>query len=377
MREYHLYFWEPMVSPHKNGFFAALAREPAVASVTQIADQALSHERKALGWSTSVMPGVRAIVSPAPQEIRDIVHIAPADAIHIFSGIRWIPTIVAGLAEVMALGRRFGIMHEPRVWHGVSGLARLAQSWTTERRIRRRIDFVLGIGRHGPTWFRLAGYGAQRVFPFAYFLDFPPFVPPEQTARADGVRTVGYVGRLSPAKGFGIFAEAVEHVAHPIEVRMAGAGEMEAEARSIVARFGPARASYSGAIPITEVSSFLAELDVLVVPSLTKDDGWGAVVGEALAAGTSVIASEHVGASVCLMEGWNGRALPAISARTLAAAINELCASPIIGPEYRAVRARWARSHVSAQAGARYLMRIIRYLDGFEPRPAAFYQVSP
>ncbi|WP_181184148.1 glycosyltransferase [Prosthecodimorpha hirschii] len=343
--------------------------------MTQIAHQPLLASRKALGWTTDDVPGVRTIVCPTAVEIGDLVRHAPDDAVHIFSGIRWVPTIVAGLGEVLKRGGRFGLMQEPRVWTGLSGFARRVQSLATEGRIRRHVEFVLGIGRHGPTWFNLAGYNGQKVHPFAYFLAFPPPAATNgpQATSVSGVRKVGYLGRLTAKKGFGVFTEAIGLVRQPIEVRIAGTGEMEAAARELAAGTGPASVSFLGPLPMSEVNDFLAGLDILVVPSLTLDDGWAAVVCEALAAGAAVIASNKVGASICLTEPRNGLVLKSTDPRAVAGAIDEVCASSILDSELRSWRMHWVRDHVSAEAGARYLIRILRSVDGVAPRPEPYY----
>jgi glycosyltransferase involved in cell wall biosynthesis len=371
MPRYDLVFWEPVVSPHKLGFFAALAQEPGVASVTHIADRPLTADRVKLGWTTDDVPGIRTRIAPTADEIDAIVRDAPTDAVHVFSGIRRVPSIVAGLDAVLRRGRRFGLLHEPRDWTGLAGGVRLVQSWLTEGRLRRRADFVLGIGRQGPMWFRSAGYAPRKLFPFAYFLPFPPETAPTPPS-LERRTVVGYLGRLTQPKGFGAFADAVGKVRQPIEVRIAGLGPMEDRASALVAD-GPVPARYVGAIPYGDVGRFLAGLDVLVVPSVTKD-GWGAVVGEALAAGVAVVASTFVGASICLDDPRAGHVLADTRVETIAAAIDEVCAGPHLGADSRAWRANWARAHLSAEAGARHLVHILRSLDGLEPRPLPFYE---
>ncbi len=138
--------------------------------------------------------------------------------------MHWVPAIVAGIQAVLDHGRRFGIMSEPRVLDDARAPMRVLHSWITERKIRARTGFVLAIGRHGPRWFRLAGYAASKIFPFAYFIS--AF---DARARGDAVRDlaelgVGYLGRLERLKGVHLFLDALPSLRRGVTAHVAGAG---------------------------------------------------------------------------------------------------------------------------------------------------------
>lgn len=61
---------------------------------------------------------------------------------------------------------------------------------------------------------------------------------------------------------------------------------------------------YCGTMENKQVQSFIANCDILVLPSVY--DGWGAVVNEALIQGTPVVCSEDCGASTLLKDKWRG-----------------------------------------------------------------------
>ena len=364
-----IYFWEPCVSPHKVDLVRHLARDARVRSCRMIAQQSIPPDRASLGWTLPPGMGEASIIAPSGDDVERIVVTSPADSIHIFSGMHWVPCIVQGLRAVRKYGRRFGIMSEPRAFEGIKGISRLAHSWLTEAPLRRRADFVLAIGRHGPRWFEMAGYAKRRIFPFAYFLP-----EPERQAvkpRAPGaVPIVGFLGRLERSKGIHLFLGAVTEIGPRIEAVVAGSGSASAE---VVAAQSREQIAFHGAIPMESVPAFLADVDVLMVPSVSQDDGWAAVVSEALMAGAAVVASDRVGASVCLSESGRGLVVGELSAGAFARAVLQLIDGNALHAE-RGKRSQWARARLTGAAGASYLMRILEHVYFGGSRPALFYE---
>ena len=63
--------------------------------------------------------------------------------------------------------------------------------------------------------------------------------------------------------------------------------------------------SYRGLIPFGQSQEWLADYDLLVVPS--HYDGWGVVVNEAVCAGVPVVCSDQVGANALIRKYGVGR----------------------------------------------------------------------
>jgi glycosyltransferase involved in cell wall biosynthesis len=247
----------------------------------------------------------------------------------------------------------------------------LAHSWIAETAVRRHAQFVLAIGGNGPRWFRAAGYRSEKIFPFAYFL---PFKSDRSQRDLNGGNrtTVSYIGRFTKQKGVHIFLDAVEKTKSEIQVEIAGAGsEVAAVSRAVATSRIPMM--QGGAIPMSEVPRFFARSDILVVPSITTNDGWAAVVSEALMAGVAVIASRFVGASICLADPLRGVVVSSVTGETVARAIDGLVDAGVLSNEHRSRRARWASARLSDAAGERYLIAILSYVAGWAPRPEPFY----
>lgn len=365
-----LIFWEPVLSPHKADLLRALARSPGVSGVTLVAQQDLPAHRQQLGWVRGDLSGLDVAVAPTPQDIRTMVKGAAAESVHIFSGMRRVPSILRGLDAVQGLGRRFGIMSEPRASEGLSGRLRFIQSWLTEGWLRKNADFVLAIGRNGPPWFESVGFAEKKVFPFAYFLT-PSGAAQTERAYPDHPPRVTFLGRLDKEKGIHLFLGALELLGDAVQATVAGRGAKAALVSKARSRLP---LTVMGAIPMAAVPELLAISDILVLPSVSTNDGWGAVVSEALFAGVAVVATDRVGASVCLADDRRGRVVGTLDASAVATAVRNIIDAGQLGEDDRAGRKAWGRRHLTAEAGAAHLLSILSHVYEGTPRPRPFYE---
>lgn len=370
---YTIYLWEPETSPHKLPLFYELLSHRRVSNVTFIAQKDLNEKRRAQGWQIDLRQDAPIVASPTTEQIHSIVADSPADSIHIFSGMRRIPCIVEGLRAVRKHKRRFGILHEPRVFEGVAGFARLAQSWATESVLRKNAAFVLAIGAHGPNWFRMSGYPRERIFPFAYFLP-RPLETGTSSFEIDNSNgpVISFLGRLEKLKGIHLFIDSVRSLSHRANVYIAGHGSCSELVKAAEKDLPNVR--YLGPIKMADVPYFLSRTDILVLPSITMDDGWGAVVSEALMTGAAVVTSQKVGASMCLADETRGTVVRKLDGPRFARAIDSLIYRGLHAPEFRKMRVEWATERLTQKGGTEYLLRIFDHLFGNKPRPASFVQ---
>lgn len=96
---------------------------------------------------------------------------------------------------------------------------------------------------------------------------------------------------------------------------------------------------FHGQVAQDRLFKSFGEADALLLPSLS--DGWGMVVGEALAHGLPVITTGAVGAATLVVHGENGLVLPAGDAAALRAALEWAACDPA---RLRSMRARAAAS---------------------------------
>ena len=113
----------------------------------------------------------------------------------------------------------------------------------------------------------------------------------------------------------------------------------------------------------------IAGSDCLVLPS--EYDGWGAVVSEALLAGTPAICSSACGAAVAVEASGAG----GVFASGDGVSLERLLHAQLRGSSWtqgqRAALRHWAHSALSADAGAAYLEAVIRSVEQSSPPPPA------
>lgn len=369
-------FWEPSYSPHKSDFIAAVAQLLPDVEIIYVADEDLSDSRKSMGWATPKPEGYRLIIRPEEKTIRDLINNSALQNFHVLAGMRRVPSIVSALKEIRKTNAPFAIMSEPRVREGWKGKLRYLQSWLTESWLRRNTRFVLAIGANGPNWFSSVGYSTTKIFPFAYFINTQ-----KNTATHSDSQSVkiGYLGRLVKEKGVYDIVSACSQLTTPYELIFAGPGQENSNLKDVSNGLG-VNTQFIGVIPMSEVSKFTSNLDILILASNTKD-GWGVVVSEALLAGTPVIATTNVGASLILDNHVLGHVVQPNSPKKIRIAIEHLQLKKHRTSHLRIARQKWANLSLSSEAGATNFIEILNWANSDTlKRPSDFhlkYPISP
>jgi glycosyltransferase involved in cell wall biosynthesis len=367
--KWEIYFWEPNVSPHKLDLYHSLSRCPSVEATHYIAQRGLPDARSEEGWAVDYSTMSNLTIGPTKEQVWKVIRSSHPLSIHLFSGIHWVPCLAEGIAAAVAFGRRFGIMSEPRASEGLKGMARVVHSLASEAHVRRNAGFILAIGRHGPSWFQTVQYDPKKIFPFAYFV--PAFSTVDEFEERTETR-ITFLGRINRNKGIHLFMNALPHVRHPVVIKIAGSGPDMALIQKVNDQLAY-RLEYLGPIPMSAVPDLLQRTDILVLPSITTDDGWGVVVSEALLAGAAVVASDRAGASICLDDPVRGKVVTELSGKAVAAAINLVIESKVLSRSFREERAEWARARLTGEAGASYLVSILSHVYAGGERPPPFF----
>ena len=149
--------------------------------------------------------------------------------------------------------------------------------------------------------------------------------PLDQWVATDERPVIVFLGRLDePRKGLGIFAGVIERVLEAIpgaRFLIAGRGDAP-DIRAAVARFGDS-VSFLGGISDEEKESLLAGASIYVAPQ-TGGESFGIVLVEAMAARTTVVASDIPAFRAVLEDGRAGALFEAGSSDSLASALVEL-----------------------------------------------------
>ena len=149
--------------------------------------------------------------------------------------------------------------------------------------------------------------------------------PLDQWVATDDRPVIVFLGRLDePRKGLGIFAGAIESVLERVpgaRFLIAGRGDAP-DIRATVARFGDS-VSFLGGISDEEKESLLAGASIYVAPQ-TGGESFGIVLVEAMAARTTVVASDIPAFRAVLEDGRAGALFETGSSDSLASALVEL-----------------------------------------------------
>lgn len=232
-------------------------------------------------------------------------------------------------------------------------------------------------------WRRLAGriavsttarQFAHRHFPGEYRVipngvdvrRFHPDVPPRPELM-DGRLNVMFVGRLDPRKGLPVLLDAFPRLRRAVpEARLVVVGSSFLRGW-LERRLDPAErehALFVGAVPAAELPSWYASSHVVVSPAL-RNESFGIVLLEAMAAGRPVVASDIPGYRSVVEDEDDGVLVPPGDAPALARALTAL----LRDPARRLALAARGRARAEAFGWDRVAARLEAYYD--EVRAAA------
>ncbi len=281
--------------------------------------------REAMGWGKyeSEAP-IRLLVAPADKEVRALFE-EPYEGrtVALFSGITAFQEVKAWLDLSLLYEVERGVITEapytfkyPLWMHEVRFLLK-------DYKYIKYIKYVFAIGPGCRDYFQ--GWSSRwKVVPFAYCVSGA--VEPVET----GVQlpanqaNLCFVGSLDKRKNvmvllkaFHLFKHKHLSAAQQCHLTVVGEGPCRKDLENFVETHHLSeQVSFVGTLPMPEARQLIAQCQALVLPSLY--DGWGAVVNEALTAGTMVYCSTACGASSLLEDPSMGRVFKPTDAQTLA-----------------------------------------------------------
>lgn len=177
-----------------------------------------------------------------------------------------------------------------------------------------------------------AGYRQARIDHQPYGIELERFrgLPPIRSDASEPLR-IGFVGSMTKHKGIHVLLDAVERLApdvrSAVRVDLFGDSTDRVYVEHITARAAELDVHVRGAFLEPRLPSLMAELDVLVVPSLWYEN-FPFVIREAFAAGRLVVASDGGALPESVRDGVDGLLFERGSAEALAAALARLVQEP-------------------------------------------------
>jgi glycosyltransferase involved in cell wall biosynthesis len=229
------------------------------------------------------------------------------------------------------------------------------------RRIQREYALASAIRVSSP-WSRdsMVGRGVPegRIAVIDQLIDLERFRPPASRPAAEGPLRVCFVGSLDVRKGFHYLLRAIRRVgAGRVRLRIVGATgdrvsrqlfQREIQGLLVEAIPGDPRPAY-------------ADSELFVLPTL--EDGFGLVVGEAMASALPVVVTEACGAAAWVEPGHTGWIVPAASENALVATLEEALRRR---PELPRMGER-ARAAVEKRMAADPLARLRTWFESVTP----------
>lgn len=361
-----VWFWQRIVSPHMAGLAAALAA--AGREVIYVAESPMSADRAEQGWQVPDLGSAKLRLMPGEAEVLKLVNHVPSHSIHICQGFRGNGMVGVARNALANRGLRQWVVMETVDDSGWCAALKRLEYARLIRLQRNRIEGILAIGHATSAWLEARGMTPRRTFPFAYFLpDHRRTIP--ATFNRDAPFRLLFVGQFIERKRLDLLIDALALIEEPwAELVVAGSGPLEWELRKRAEAKLGSNFRWLGVRPQAEISSLMTEADCLVLPS--RYDGWGAVVSEALMAGTPAVCSNRCGSAGVVQASGRGGVFPTGELAALATLLRATIAEGRQTPEQRTALVSWA-SCIGALAGAEYLTEILRYqhtMDGDKPK---------
>jgi glycosyltransferase involved in cell wall biosynthesis len=359
-------FWQNIPSIHQSALLTALAGISS-REVVLVAQDGVLASRVSLGWDSPDFGGVRTCASPSEDEISSLLASDSQSTVHIITGFRAYPLMRRVLAHCVANNLKFGVLTEiPNNIYGVAGIVKRLVYGVQAFRLRKKIGFVLAIGKDGVTWYTGCGYPGSRVFPFGYSVASPKVLRGDNSQ----IYRLVYVGQLIKRKGIDLLLKALSRIpAGEWCLAIVGDGVERQPLKKLAAKLGlESRVAFMGVCANEDTLRIIRNADLLVLPS--RSDGWGAVVSEALMCGTPVLCSDRCGASMVIRENDNGSVFQSGSVKQLSKSLEYWMFERGETENGRQGIQRWAEASISGGAYAGFLLGILGHLYAGGPRPS-------
>jgi glycosyltransferase involved in cell wall biosynthesis len=362
--------WQNIVSPHLSPVARALASMPNQ-TVTVVAESELSAGRRATGWTTPDCSPAHVLIGPTEAAVERLVSEKHAQlSVHLLNGLANVALnrrVLPRLAKTRAM---VGLISERPDNRGILGLVRRMKYRFDRHRFGRNLDFVLAMGQSGVGWFQSAGYELSRIFPFGYMTERPECASEDTyDANEPGQFRILYLGQILRRKDGVTAIRALDRLSgRDWRFDVIGNGPDLKRWKKVAGESSVAgRVCFRPAVPNRTIGNLLQHADLLLLPS--RNDGWGAVVNEALMSGVPVVCSDNCGAADLLREPWRGSVFKAGSPESLRGVLQGWIECGRRTEESSARIREWSAA-LGGPAVARYLVEIIAHMQAHGPRPS-------
>lgn len=341
-------------------------------STVTVVDEVLPEKRKKMGWSVPALKTNCIYVSPTQAQIDALINAEPETTVHVFGSALRFAWGQYAIKKASVSRAKIGIMSESYDPDGIKGAIRKLKSKMFYMRFGSNVDFILGMGDLGVSWYVKSGFNPRVVFPFGYSVDLP--------WSTQGIRDAGQhsqsglevicIGSLTKTKRIDILLRALAQM-HKGQVHLTiiGDGPERASLHRLSIALGLDTAvSWLGVVPHESIPNVFEGADVLALPS--RFDGWGVVINESLMTGTPVICTDHCGGAVLLNEPCRGGVVRRNQIDDLSAMVSGILEHGITAGANRLRIREWSKC-LSGDSMAQYLLSVLDHIYLAKDLPTA------
>lgn len=363
-----LVFWQNIPSIHQASFVREVARLWS-GDVWIAVESDISDFRVQQGWMCPDFAPARLLVAPDRKErIRLLEQTQSRDDVHVFSGLRAYPETYWTMTRACKTRALLGVIAEPGR-HDDGWRALLRRGWYTLNCFfwKEKLDFLLSTGKIGFEWYMSCLFPGDKIFPFGYFVDTSSGSI-DSKIYSENIFNILFVGQIIHRKGIDILLHALAGLHDLVwNLHIVGKGEQQEELNILAHDLDiNDRIVWEGVFENAGVRRLMKEVDLLVLPS--RFDGWGAVVNEALMAGTPVVVSDTCGASDLVRAPFLGTVFVSQSVVNLRDALRKEMDNGKLTSIQRQKIIKWSEK-ITTAASAAYFMNILASVRQGEGRP--------
>jgi len=354
-----IWFWQATISPHMVDLIVQLSKFGN--KIKLIYEDGPAIDRVKLGWpNITSLPNINLLrLDKTEAQLKGIINSAPKNSVHICQGMRSNGYIAKVQYILIGNNIKFWIMMEqPSLSKYNYLLKRLLYLYALKKN-ENFIEGFLAIGSRAKGFLISLGVIPGKIYEFGYFLPEISVAEPSLHKTNRNVFRFIFVGNLIPRKNLKLLIKVLlnRNVFHRnFELWIVGNGSSMDKLRRNSLRIFRDRIRWFGPLPMGDIPQIIHQADCLVLPS--KHDGWGAVIPEALMAGTRVICSDMCGASLLLD---SANIFQAGNEYQLSRLVLHQLNLDTVSSQERAERAFKANMVLSGRAGAAYLLEILEH----------------
>lgn len=352
-------FFQNCVSPHQMPYIKELHKFEQVSKVYLFVPRVDYDERKDLGWSAEgylKTDGVEVCVAPSDDMV-DRALKSSGRVVAVFNGIRADADVFRWFKYSLNYDVERALFQEPPFTFKYPLWLHKVRFFFQDKKYVKHFKYMLAVGPDAANYFQIWSKD-WKIVPFMYCTEMNDEAEACLDNSLNELRLC-FVGALTKRKNLSLLlkAQSLLKSKNNVHLEVVGGGEQSEELKDFVKKEGlESCVTFKGVMPMRDIDEVLKRSDVLVLPSL--HDGWGAVVNEALSAGTYVVVSDKCGVRALIQDKRIGLVFKSDDMQSLCEKLQfSLVWSKKNEKNFsRTWRREWARQNISGKAVAKRLL---------------------